>query len=156
MNNRFYAANRQKTWRSWSGHQSNEAYYLLQQAHECICLLPYSGRHLCSDTTQTPYPKISLLQKIISLVLYAGHASLLLHTTLINLLIMLIVVQVHERLCRQNLTTSYSYLLSVVDKMGVNHDARVLEWWDALVTKVKSTNLAQVSEYLSCVCGPKV
>ena len=33
---------------------------MLQQAHECICLLPYSGRHLCSDTTQTPHPRISL------------------------------------------------------------------------------------------------
>ena len=68
---------------------------------------------------------------------------------------MLIVVQVHEHLRQQNLTTSYSYLLSVV-KMGVNHDARVLEWWDAIVAKVKSTKLAQVSEYLSYVCGPKV
>ena len=99
-------------------------------------------------------PKMSLLQKIISLVLYAGHASkrvryLLLHAVMYNSFYFVIIygIQVHERLHKLNLTTSHSTLLSVVDKMGANHDARVLEWRDSLVTKLKTTNPAQVSEF---------
>ena len=43
-----------------------------------------------------------------------------------------IILQVYDRLQKLNLTMSHPQLLRLVDKLGLHHDARVMEWRDAL------------------------
>lgn len=61
-------------------------------------------------------PKMSLLQKMISIVLYAGHAS--------------------------------KQTLRLLDKVGVNHDSKVVLWRESLISQMKSasekTEVAQI------------
>ena len=72
--------------------------------------------------------KMSLLQKIISLVLYCA-------------------IQTYARLQKLNLTMSYQQLLRLVDKLGMNHDEKVLGWRDALVIELRNRKPPQVSCY---------
>ena len=53
-------------------------------------------------------------------------------------------LQVYERLQKLNLSMSHSQLLRLVDKLGMDHDARVLNWRDSLISKMKKSTSAQV------------
>ena len=100
-------------------------------------------------------PKASLLQKIVSLVLYAGHASkqvcmkekmMLYHVSCF--------LQVYERLQKLNFSMSHSQLLRLGDKLGVDHDGRVLKWCDSLSAKMKTSPPTQVHAcYKKCELG---
>ena len=84
-------------------------------------------------------PKMSLLQKIISLVLYAGHASKQVCNSLKYMSIHNgCMLQVYEHLQKLNLSMSHLQLLRLVDKLGMDHDARVLNWRDSLISKIKN------------------
>ena len=58
-------------------------------------------------------------------------------------------LQVYERLQKLNITVSHRQLLRLIDKLGMNHDGKVLEWRDALVVELKNTTTVQVCG--SCV-----
>ena len=53
-------------------------------------------------------------------------------------------LQVYERLQRLNFSMSHSQLLRLGDKLGVDHDGRVLNWRDSLSAKRKTSPPTQV------------
>ena len=84
-------------------------------------------------------PNVNLLQKIITLILYAGHCSkqvccssysYVYTYTVTNIIIVGIPA----------FTTIeyYSSLLRLLDKIGENHDAKVKCWRDAIVERLKT------------------
>lgn len=76
-------------------------------------------------------PKMSLLQKVISLVLYSGHTSnQVIYECIIYLYRNILLTYTHV-LGVQRLQKLYQ-LLRLVDKLGAHHDAQVVEWCDAL------------------------
>ncbi len=55
-------------------------------------------------------------------------------------------LQTYNRLQKLNITMSYSSVLSLVDKVGADHDVKVHEWRDVLVHKLSDTPVAEVSD----------
>ena len=91
---------------------------------------------------------MSLLQKIISLVLYAGHAAKKVHSEYI--IYNQPYLNIHDyasRLSsdfRNHLTVSYTSLLRLVDKVGENYDAEVHNWQDVIVRRLESSSQIEV------------
>ena len=93
-------------------------------------------------------PKMNLLQKIISLILYAGHASKKVITSnvtsalfwCVTFVLYLFYDQVYTRLHKLNLAMSYPSAIQLVDKVGSDHDAIVKEWRDTLLASIHSRN----------------
>lgn len=56
-----------------------------------------------------------------------------------------IILQVYDRLQKLNLTMSHPQLLRLVDKVGLHHDARVMEWRDALMQEILNKSPRVVS-----------
>ncbi|XP_064384950.1 uncharacterized protein LOC135333864 [Halichondria panicea] len=65
-------------------------------------------------------PRMNIVQKINSLILYAGHSS----------------KQVYQRLNPLNLTVSHVSMIRVLAKVGLGYDARVKEWRDSLLATI--------------------
>lgn len=106
-------------------------------------------------------PKMNLLQSIISLILYAGHASeMVIHVlqVLYNYqsvcfdIYLCAFLQVYTRLQKLNLAMSHSSVIRLVEKIGTNHDAAVKEWRDTLLASIHSRNPdAEVIHLIQCV-----
>ena len=56
-------------------------------------------------------------------------------------------LQVYDRLQKLNISMSHSQLLRLVDKLGSDHDARVLNWRDSLTAKMENSISPQVCIY---------
>lgn len=59
------------------------------------------------------------------------------------------IMQVYQRLQKLNLTVSHQTLIKLVDNVGKDHDARVLQWRDILVQKLKRQD-RQVNKIVYC------
>jgi len=77
---------------------------------------------------------MNFLQSIISLILYAGHASkkvihvlrvLYNYQTVCFDMYLCVFLQVYTRLQKLNLAMSHSSVIRLVEKIGTNHDAAV-------------------------------
>ena len=79
-------------------------------------------------------PTASLLQRLVSLVLYSGHVSKSVsfsssdHIIASHLHIHSILFQVYQRLQKLQLCLSHKQTLKVIDKMGEGFDAKVWKW----------------------------
>ncbi|KAL5489195.1 hypothetical protein EMCRGX_G018261 [Ephydatia muelleri] len=69
-------------------------------------------------------PKMNLVQKINSLLLYAAHTS----------------KQVYQRFKQLNLTVSYSSLIRLLENSGKDFDVEVREWRNRIVSTLNSSN----------------
>ena len=89
---------------------------------------------------------MNLLQKIISLILYAGHASKKVISSNVTINFILVyylctmLVHDHARLHKLNLAMSYPSAIQLVDKVGSDHDAIVKEWRGTLLASINSRN----------------
>ena len=60
-------------------------------------------------------------------------------------------IQVYERLQKLNLSMSHSQLLRLVDKLGMDYDARDLNWRDSLISKINTSASKQVHVHRGCM-----
>lgn len=96
--------------------------------------------------------KMSLVQRIISLILYAGHSG-----KQVNLLYsypgyrVIATLQVFQRLQRLNLCMSHQLTSKLITTIGRGFDAKVYQWKHALLSEVEATTDSDVKK-ISCSC----
>ena len=81
---------------------------------------------------------MSLVQKMVSLILYAGHAGKqVAQCSVLILLYNIIYTQVFQRL-RLNVCMSHQVTSGLVDALGRDHDAKALQWRKKLLAELKT------------------
>lgn len=90
--------------------------------------------------------QVSLISKILSLILYAGHSSkevgsvtIIVCTFLYIPIGPISILQTFNRLQRLNLTMSYRSLIRLLDKVGAKYDEKTKQWRDDLIASLKSS-----------------
>ena len=90
--------------------------------------------------------QMSLISKILSLILYAGHSSKEVGSVTIIVCTLLYIpigpisiLQTFNRLQQLNLTTSYRSLIRLLDKVGAKYDEKTKQWRDDLIASLKSS-----------------
>lgn len=101
-------------------------------------------------------PMMNLVQRINSLILYAGHSSKKVCSFLSEVWWGILgqqyfnasnnlFPQVHQRLQKLNVCVSHSSVIRLLDKVGSGFDAKVIKWRDDITATLDSTN-----EIVSC------
>ena len=89
--------------------------------------------------------RMNLVQKIISLLLYAAGTSKQVNDVFHYCILIdkhyLITPQVYQRLSRLNITVSYSTVIRLLDTVGKDYDAEVKIWRDNITPLLDSTNV---------------
>ena len=101
------------------------------------------------------FPKMSLVQKINSLLLYASHSGKQVFRLWREKLFILFIKQVFQRLQKLNICMSHQSTITLVKQLGSNHDAKVVEWRDDMLqdAEVIHVVVATTKQYYPLIIG---
>ena len=100
--------------------------------------------------------KVNAAQKIVSLILYGGHASKQVHnlgpiyqgTSPVHKNVYTI-LQIFVRLHNHGITMSYTGTLHLIGQLGENHDAKVHEWRESLLEHLQNIQVNKQHDSLN-------
>ena len=109
-------------------------------------------------------PRMTLFQRMLSLVLYAGHSAKQVRTTCIMVLqnnvktrcnpqrSIYIHLQIYTRLHKLRLCASHGDTLRSLDILGEGFDAKVIQWRDELTPRILEGKTVRTIKTLGLLC----
>ena len=88
------------------------------------------------------FARISVVQRINSLILYAGHSGIQVYMKSVyrvmwDLYVGKLTLQVFQRLQKLNICMSHQASVTLVNKLGSDYDAKVIEWRESLLEGIE-------------------